>query len=111
MAYSVLFAARPTLCATNTSSLWRRATTSLSTAASLAAAARPRGQQPTWSGSGTVVLPSTGTFFRTRRPKPNRKAADRCSATGFLAEIRPKEMLVPQKPGLLAIYHGLGARR
>src|SRR5438132_5834679 len=38
------------------------------------------------SGSRTAALPNTGTCYKTRRPKPNRRAACRCLAMPSLPE-------------------------
>src|SRR6476620_1471442 len=50
-------------------------------AASRAMVGPSPGLPRTWSGSRTAVSPNTGTSCKTRRQKPNRKAACRCSAT------------------------------
>src|ERR1700730_8397594 len=50
------------------------------------ARAPPHGSLLMWSGSRMAASPSTGTCFRTRRLKLNRRADDRCSATGSRPE-------------------------
>jgi hypothetical protein len=55
-------------------------------AASQARAVPPHGSLLMWSGSRMAASPSTGTRFRTRRLKLNRRADDRCSATGSRPE-------------------------
>src|SRR5438105_10062510 len=59
---------------------------SLSTDASQEAAGRLPGSPRILSGSRTAALPNTGTSCRTRRQKPNRRAACRCLATVSLPE-------------------------
>src|SRR5712691_11725201 len=62
----------------------RRATTSSCTGASQELAGLPPGSPRILSGSRTAVLPNTGTSCKTRRPKPNQRAACRCLATASL---------------------------
>ena len=46
------------------------------------------------SGSRMAALPNTGTSCKTRRQKPNRRAACRCLATASLPESTHKRALV-----------------
>src|SRR5260370_4192594 len=55
-------------------------------AASRVRAAPLHGSPVAWSGERMAASPSTGMWSRTRRPKLNRKADDRCSATGSRPE-------------------------
>src|SRR5438552_404307 len=59
---------------------------SLSTDASQEPAGLLPGSPRILSGSRTAALPNTGTSCKTRRPKPNRRAACRWLATASLPE-------------------------
>jgi hypothetical protein len=61
----------------------RKATTSSSTDAFRALDDPRHGSPPTWCGSRTASWRSIGTYFRTRRAQPNRRADCPCSATAF----------------------------
>ena len=76
----------PDSCVTNISSSSRRATTSSCTDDSQEPAGLLPGSPRILSGSRTAVLPNTGTSCKTRRPKPNRRAACRCLAIASLPE-------------------------
>src|SRR5438552_12468345 len=59
---------------------------SLSTDASQEPAGRSPGSPRILSGSRTAALPNTGTSCKTKRQKPNRRAACRCLAIVSLLE-------------------------
>ena len=76
----------PPPCVTNISSSSRMATTSSCMDDSQEPAGLSPGSPRILSGSRTAALPNTGTCYKTRRPKPNRRAACRCLATASLTE-------------------------
>ena len=78
--------ARPAHYATSISSLSPRATTSSFTDAFQEPAVQYLGSPRISSGSRMAVLPNTGTSCRTRRQRPNRRAACRCLATASRPE-------------------------
>src|SRR6267142_7292211 len=82
------------------------ATTSSSTDVSQEPAGLLPGSLRILSGSRTAALPNTGTSYKTRRPKPNRRAACRCLAT-----VSPPEPTPPSRGidrGLAEALHKLG---
>jgi|SRR3974390_3357553 len=50
------------------------------------------GSPPTSSASRTASSPSTGTCFKTRRPRPNPSAGCRCSATAFPTDFSASDL-------------------
>ena len=89
----------PPPCVTNINSSSRRTSTSSCTDDSQEPAGLLPGSPPILSGSRTAGLPNTGMCYKTRRQKPNRRAACQCSAIAS-----PPERIYPSKPNQRNLY-------